>query len=225
MTGGRVSVLGSIIAGGASTRYGSPKALACIGDRRVVDRVADALRLALGTDRDDSPDRGPRIVAIVNEPPLAREIGLPSQPDVFAGIGPLAGVHAALLWAAALGRDGVLAVGCDMPFIEPALLREIVARADRFDVVLPSSEGRRGVEPLCAWYATSCIPAIETAVARGDTRVLGFHDASAGASGLRVDRVPLEVVGTFGDPAHMFLNVNTLQDRQEAEQRLREGGP
>jgi molybdopterin-guanine dinucleotide biosynthesis protein A len=221
-----MSVLGSIIAGGASTRYGSPKALACIGDRRAVDRVADALRAVLGSEREDEPDahHAARIVAIVNEPQLAREIGLPSRPDVLAGIGPLAGVHAALLWAAELGRDGILAVGCDMPFLEPALLREILARAAGFDVVLPSSEGRRGVEPLCAWYATSCTPAIEAAVARGDTRMIGFHDRP-GDQALRVDRVPLDVVGAFGDPARMFLNVNTLQDRVDAEQRLREAGP
>jgi molybdopterin-guanine dinucleotide biosynthesis protein A len=199
-------ILGAIIAGGQSTRYGSAKALAVIGGIRVVDRAANALRAALLADD---------IVAIVNEPELAEAIGLPHRPDALPGIGPLAGVHAALLWARQRHRSGVLALGCDMPFVEPALLREIVRRAGGADVVVPASEGRRGVEPLCAFYATACIAAIEAAAARGDSRMVGFHDDVA------VERVPMAVVRGFGEPARMFLNINTPADRADAERRLR----
>jgi molybdopterin-guanine dinucleotide biosynthesis protein A len=197
--------LGAVIAGGLSSRFGSPKALAPIGDGRVVDRVMAALRAALGHDD---------IVCIANDPLIARAIGLPARGDVITGIGALAGVHAALSWAHERGCRGILAVGCDMPLLDAGLLRELLTHADDVDAVLPASEGPRGVEPLCAWYGTTCIEAIEAAVQAGDRRMIGFHDR------VRVQRLPLEDVRRFGDPARLFMNLNTPADRDAAERLL-----
>jgi molybdopterin-guanine dinucleotide biosynthesis protein A len=198
--------LAAVIAGGMSTRFGSPKALARVGGRRVVDRVADALRTAL-----PAAD----IVAIVNDEGLAHDIGLPHRPDVLHDAGALAGLHAALVWARERDLGGVVAAGCDMPFLDPALLRELVARAADADAVLPESGGRRGVEPLCAWYGVRCIAAIEAAVARGDARMIGFHPA------VRVVRMPLADVRAFGDPDLLFMNLNTMTDLARAERAVR----
>lgn len=198
-------VLGVVIAGGLSSRFGSPKALAQVGGRRVVDRVITALREALGH---------VDIVCIANDATIAAKIGLPSRADLITGIGALGGLHAALLWARARDCRGILAAGCDMPFLEPALLRALLARAPGADAVLPASEGPRGVEPLCAWYGTACIDAIEAAVQAGNTRMIGFHDA------VRVVQLPLAEVSTFGDPARLFMNLNTPEDRDEAERLL-----
>jgi molybdenum cofactor guanylyltransferase len=201
------AVFGAVLAGGASSRYGSPKALAVVGGRRVVDRAADALRAGLP---------GSEVVAIVNDPALAALIGLPHRPDVLRGIGPLAGLHAALLWAAETERSGVVVAGCDMPFIAPGLVQAIAAAAHRADAVLPASPTRRGMEPLCAYYAIACIGAVENAAARGDTRMVGFH------KDIRLHVLPAESVRAHGDAARMFLNVNTAEDRIEAD-RLEEG--
>jgi molybdopterin-guanine dinucleotide biosynthesis protein A len=196
------AILGVVLAGGASSRYGSPKALAVVGGRRVVDRAADALRAGLP---------GSEVVAIVNDPALAALIGLPHRPDVLRGIGPLAGLHTALLWAAETGRSGVVVAGCDMPFIAPGLVREIAAAAHRADAVLPASPTRRGMEPLCAYYSIACIGAVEDAAARGDTRMVGFH------ADVRLHVLPAASVRAHGDADRLFLNVNTAQDRIEAD--------
>jgi molybdopterin-guanine dinucleotide biosynthesis protein A len=195
-------VLGAVIAGGLSSRFGSPKALTTVGGERVVDRVSAALHAALDHDR---------IVCIANDPEIAAAIGLPSRADVITGIGALGGVHAALLWARERGCNGVLAAGCDMPFLSPALLRALLAHTVGADAVLPASAGPRGVEPLCAWYGTACSAAIEAAVHAGNTRMIGFHDR------VRVFRLPLEEVKQYGDPSRMFMNLNTPADRAEAE--------
>lgn len=195
-------VLGAIIAGGASTRFGSPKALAQVGGRRVVDRAAGALRAAL---------QEGSVVAIVNDAALAQAIGLEHRADVLPGAGALSGVHAALVWARERGCAGVLAVGCDMPFLSPPLLERLLAEADAHDVVVPESEGRRGVEPLCAYYGVPCIDAIERSIARGDARMIGFH------ADVDVHRLPIGIVRSFGDPARLFMNLNTEQDRAAAD--------
>jgi molybdopterin-guanine dinucleotide biosynthesis protein A len=198
-------VAGVISAGGASMRYGSPKALALVGGRRVIDRVADALRAGLGHDS---------VVAIINDEALAQAAGLPHRGDVLTGVGALAGVHAALHYAAAHGFDRAFVAGCDMPLLEPALIAALVSRSGEADVVIPASEGPRGVEPLCACYSTRCIAAIEAAASRGDRRMIGFH------ADVRVDVLSLDEVRAFGDPARMFLNLNTPADRLAAERWL-----
>ena len=119
-----------------------------------------------------------------------------------------------MLWARERDCRGILAAGCDMPFLEPALLRALIEHAAGADAVLPASEGPRGVEPLCAWYGTACVAAIETAVHAGDTRMIGFHETA------RVVRLPLDEVSSFGDPARLFMNLNTPADRDAAERLL-----
>lgn len=189
-------------------RYGSAKALARVGGRRIVDRVIDALRPV-------APDH----FLIANDAALAAAIGLAWRPDVLPDLGALGGIHAALVWAREQSRAGILAVACDMPFVSTALLAHLVAHAAGAaapDVVVPESGGRRGVEPLCAFYGTACIGAIERAAAAGDRRVVGFH------GDVRVERVPLADVERFGQPSVIFLNVNSPEDREHADRIARE---
>lgn len=199
--------LGVVLAGGLSTRYGSPKALATVGGHRIVDRAAAALREV--TDR---------VVAIANDEGVEREIGLPARADVHAGLGALGGIHSALLWAHDEHCGGVLIVACDMPFLSVPLLRRVLELSAAADVVAPESGGPRGIEPLCAYYATTCLPAVESAIVRGDRRVIAFHDA------VSVHHLALDEVRTFGDPAKLFLNVNSVDDRNRAE-RIARGAP
>src|SRR2546430_11530085 len=52
------------------------------------------------------------------------------------------------------GPGPVLCVAWDMPFVSSGLLAALVdgAAAGDYDAFLPQSDGRRGVEPLCAVY-------------------------------------------------------------------------
>ncbi len=195
--------LGAIMAGGQSTRYGSPKALALVSGERVVDRVARTLRSV-------TPD----IVLIANDSGLADTIGIDARPDRVPGLGPIGGFDAALGWAAERGATGILAVGCDMPFLSAGLLAALLQQADATgaDAILPESTGPRGVEPLTAWYGVACLPAIQAAITRGDHRLVAFH------RDIRVSRIPLAVVRSHGDEVRMFMNVNTPADRDAAEQ-------
>lgn len=201
---------GAILAGGESRRYGAPKALATVGGRRIIDRVV----AALGEVCDD-------LVIIANDPDLFRDLGLPMRGDARPGVGALGGIHAALSWAEEDSRPGIVAVACDMPFLAVPLLnrlRDVAfgpartgARGSDADIVIPESRGRRGVEPLCAAYGTRCRPAIEAALDRGDSHVIGFYDD------VSVHRLPLGEVEALCDPATAFLNVNTPAERELAE--------
>lgn len=197
--------LGVILAGGASTRFGSPKALATVGGRRIIDRVAQALSAAV-----------PEVVVSANDPDLFEGLGLPVRPDDVPGAGPLGGILTALRWAAERGRPGALVVACDMPWVSAGVLRMIAERAasTEADAVVPESGGRRGLEPLCAWYSIRCIPRVERMIAEGEGRV---HRLLIG--GVPADVIPLAEVRRTGDPERIFLNVNTVDDLRVAEER------
>lgn len=199
---------GAILAGGENSRYGAPKALACVGGERIIDRVVRALKSA-------TPD----LVLLANQPELFRDLGLPARVDQRPGLGALGGLHTALHWAGEEGRPGIVAAACDMPFLSGALLAHMVdlAMRDGVDVVVPESDGRRGIEPLCAYYSTRCVEAIEAQLDRGDRRMIGFH---ADVSVLRV--APSDVL-RYGSPETLFLNVNTPQDRERADRIATEG--
>jgi molybdopterin-guanine dinucleotide biosynthesis protein A len=195
-------VCGAAIAGGQSRRYGSPKSFATVAGRTLIERVLEALRAA-------SDEQ----VIIANDHDAYAHLGLPVRSDVLTGAGAVGGIHAALRHAEEHGCDGVVVLACDMPFPSAPLLRELVAQArtEHADVAAPESAGPRGIEPLCAWYATSCIAPIERAVARGDRRVIGFHED------VSVVVMSAADVARFGDPERLFLNVNTPEDRIRAQ--------
>ncbi|MBK6707600.1 MAG: molybdenum cofactor guanylyltransferase [Sphingomonadales bacterium] len=92
-------VLGAILAGGQSRRFGSDKAEALFEGRALLDHVADALR----------PQVAALVVAGREWPGLSKVADLPEP-----GIGPLGGLAGALDQAWRHGFDAVLSSGCDV---------------------------------------------------------------------------------------------------------------
>lgn len=194
----RLPCTGVVLAGGAASRYGGEaKGLVRVRGQRIIDRVAHALR--------DATDE---LLLVANDPDASAWLpGVRLAGDVLHGQGSLGGIHAALSHA----QTSVLVVAWDMPFVSPGLLHRLRALGDDADVAAPESGSRRGLEPLCAWYGTACLPAIERSIEAGDRRVVGFYDV------VRVARLPAVEVSAFGDPAWLFMNVNAPDDLARAE--------
>lgn len=193
-----MTVTGVILAGGRSTRYGGlPKGLELVHGVRIIDRVRAALEPVV----DD-------LLLIANDDSAAAWLpNVPHKSDVLRDVGSIAGIHAALVHA----KTPVLVVAWDMPFVPTGLLRALRDAGLEADVAVAESDSRRGIEPLCAYYAPACIAAIERRLAADDRRVIGFYDD------VRVARVPAVEVARFGDPALLFMNVNTPEERILAE--------
>jgi molybdenum cofactor guanylyltransferase len=195
------TILGVVMAGGRNTRYGGLKAFAEVGDKPIVERVIQAL-MRVTTD----------VVVIANDEAAYAPLGLPMRADSVASGGALAGLLTALRWAEEKGAAGVITVACDMPFASGALLERMAdtAQESGADVVAPESGGRRGIEPLFALYSTRCIPAIEAAIARDDLRMISFH------GDVKIATIGSGDVHGYGDPAILFMNVNTPDELASA---------
>jgi molybdenum cofactor guanylyltransferase len=193
--------LAAILAGGRSRRFGTPKALADLHGRPLLRWVIDAVAAVL-----------PEPVLITDAPDRFRAFGLPTRGDTVVGAGPLGGIHAALGWAAELGRPGALCVACDTPFVSPRLLRHLVDRfaGSRAALVAPESTGPLGVEPLCAVYRLACLPELDRRLAAGEHALGGL------VASLDTLRLPLAQVREVADPETIFFNVNTREQHAAA---------
>ncbi len=146
---------------------------------------------------------------LVGDPARYAALGLPVVPDRFSGMGPLAGMEAAL---SATTVEWNLIVACDMPSLDPALLESLFETAEAqpgADCVLPSyGDGR--VEPLCAVYNRGCHAAIEEALNAGIRKVT---DALAP---LALRYVPVARPDSFA-------NLNTPEELRQFQTRRQNG--
>jgi molybdenum cofactor guanylyltransferase len=128
--------------------------------------------------------------------------------DVWRKRGSLVGIHTALNHAA----QPILLVAWDMPFVTTPLLAHIRDRAAASEfAAIPESAA--GLEPFCAAYTPACLPFIESALASDDLRLTNLL-----ARLPRYDRIPVDEIRVFGDPARLFFNVNNPPDLARAEE-------
>jgi molybdopterin-guanine dinucleotide biosynthesis protein A len=187
-----------VLAGGQSTRMGKPKAALTIAGEPLLGRVARLLLLAV-----------PKVVVV--GPPEVSELvpDLAVLQDLHPGIGPLAGIEAGLLSVTA---ELIVVVACDMPFINPDLVRAMLKYAQdnpRADVVAPPSYERAGegmLEHLHAVYRRSCLPAVTRAIADGSYALHGLF------SQLWVQAFPEALTGQLDPSGRSTLNVNSPAD-------------
>jgi molybdopterin-guanine dinucleotide biosynthesis protein A len=190
-----VRVTGVVQAGGKSTRMGGvPKALMELGGRRLIERVVGVVREVV----DD-------VLVVTNAPDLYGFLGLPMVPDAFPDHGSLGGIYSGL--AAAPG-EAAFTVACDMPFLCPAVARLVVERAGEADVVVPRAADQ--LQTLHALYGKACLPHMEARLRAGRLKVAGFFEA------VRVLELPEDEVARHGDPARVFMNVNTPAELERA---------
>ena len=158
-----------ILAGGQNRRMGgSPKALLPNGSGAL---ILDGLRAAFaGFDEK---------LLSTNTPELAAGTGFAPVPDARPGMGPLAGLAAAL---STCQSDGLVVAACDMPCFDRA--------------------GR--LHPLCGVYTQQCLPAIQAALAAGEYRVGRLFQSVGGqAISLEGTSLPDAVVCSVNTPEEL----------------------
>lgn len=190
-----------VLAGGRSTRLGRDKAVERIGGERLLDRV---LRLTGGLAEE--------LVVVVDAPETVERLGVPDTArtvvDAFPGGGSLGGIATGLR---SVRHEWAFVVACDMPFLNPRLLRHLAHRRHGFDAVVPLVEGRP--QPTHALYSTRCLAPMEERLRRGELKIAPAFDH------LRVNYLPETEVQRFDPELASFFNVNTEEDLRHARQR------
>ncbi|MBN1486708.1 MAG: molybdenum cofactor guanylyltransferase [Anaerolineae bacterium] len=193
-----MNISGVVLAGGRSRRMGKDKRFLSIQGRPLITWVLESLTPLVS-----------ELIIVTKEPEDLETYGVRVVQDHYSGIGVLAGLHAGLV--AAQG-EWAFVVAADSPFLNVPLMRAIVRLGERqpVDVVVPYWQ--KGLEPLCALYRpVNCVPAIESAIQRGDRRLISFY------SDLRVQIMAEEEVSRWDPQGCSFFNVNTPQDLETVQ--------
>ncbi len=184
-------ILGLVLAGGRSTRFGSEKAVAVVDGAPIVARVAAVLA------------RGGAEVA-VNAPvesaaaAWARAHGLVVLPDPpGAPDGPLAGVMAGLDEAARRGAGRLVTAPCDTPWLPDDLVARLRAGVGQAPAAVAVTAD--GSHPLCTLWSPRLRPRLAADIAHGRHPSVRAWLREAGAAEVR-----------FPQPA-AFANLNRPQ--------------
>lgn len=151
-------VVGVVLAGGRSVRFGGEKAVAMFDGRPLLAWAAERLQTVCAA------------VAINVRPAteaeaVAKRLGLHTLYDAPGdALGPLAGVKAGLIWAEQQGARALAVSPCDAPLLPDDLYTRLLAVAgDRAAL----AETADGPQPLCSLWPVSALPLVREALAGG----------------------------------------------------------
>lgn len=201
-------LLGAVLAGGRSRRMGRDKAAERVGDVRMIDRAVGTLRhvcpeVVVVSARGDTPS-GPWTVLDGERP----------------GVGPLAGIEAALVHAMERGAGGVFVLACDLPLLDAPTVGAVVealdppassdtgggAAAGLDEAPRAVAAARPGAspdfEPLCAVYRVSTLPTLGSLLDQGESAARRLFEE---VGGVRVAAA-----------SERLVNVNTAADLERA---------
>jgi molybdopterin-guanine dinucleotide biosynthesis protein A len=194
------SVVGLVLAGGRSVRFGGEKAVAKLDGRTLLEWAAQRLRSV-------AADVAVNVRAGTEAEAVAGALGLPTLHDEAGdALGPLAGVKVGLIWAQQRSASLLAVSPCDAPLLPDDLYVRLLEGADGGAAMAETRDGR---QPLCAVWPVTALPAIR------DALVGGAHPPTWQVlEGLGARKV-------LFDRPEAFANVNTRADLTAAEaQRL-----
>ncbi|MCY3676389.1 MAG: molybdopterin-guanine dinucleotide biosynthesis protein B [Gemmatimonadetes bacterium] len=185
-------LLGVVLAGGESRRFGSPKALATL-HAKPLWQVAVG-RLGAVCDRVEVSANDPVVAGAVRS---TAAVFADSEPNA----GPLGGLHAARRRAVEVGAGGIMVLAVDTPWVpREALVRLVEQWRSHGRACVAATGSPWGFEPLTAVYPVASLDSLEDAL-RG-----GHRQAGAFAESLN------PVVVDTGVASARFRSVNRPED-------------
>lgn len=192
---------GVVLAGGLARRMGGgDKPMRRIGGKTILERVIARL----------APQCGGLIINANGDPARFTGFGLPVVADDVADYpGPLAGILAALDWAAANRPDAqfVLSAAGDCPFLPRDLVSRLDAARAAQDAELAVAASGQRTHPVVGLWSVRLRHALRQALVVEGVRQVGRWTARYRSATVTWPTEPL-------DP---FFNANTIDDIAEAD--------
>lgn len=183
-------VSGVILAGGKSRRYGRNKALVHINGIPLIKRVLGVMENLFSS-----------TVVITNTPDTYSFLNLPMFQDRIKGLGPLGGIFTGLN---VISEKAGFFVACDMPFLNPDLVRYLATVRQGYDVVVPTFSGK--FEALHALYTQNCLPEIEEMIHAGVYQTIQLFRS------VSVKYVEEQEIRRFDPELKSFSNINKPEE-------------
>ncbi len=186
-----------ILAGGAGSRLGKEKSLIEFDGRLLIQWSAEKLAHVVED-----------VVVVARDPEQASQLKdlIPNATitcDSISGYGPVAGLAEGMKNARG---EYVLAVGCDLPFLNIDVINLLFELAQGYDAAVPTKE-KGMMEPLHAVYKRDALKSsCQKAIERGERRI------RSPLATLKVNCVPAEMLKDLDPQLLTFFNINTGED-------------
>jgi molybdopterin-guanine dinucleotide biosynthesis protein A len=189
------STAAAILAGGRARRFaGRDKSRLVVEGLPIIIRQLQVLQLVASQ------------IFVVGPPERFADLDVPVYTDRIPGAGALGGIDTALEVA---DRDNILAVACDLPFLDAALLAHLVDLAATADAAWIRTP--RGAEPLVACYRRTSRARVHAQLANGRLKLSELADV------LTIAEMTIDDVARFGPPDRLLANLNTPDDYVQYE--------
>lgn len=189
-----------ILAGGRGSRVGGrDKGLIPLNGKPLIQYVVDMLQ----------PQAHDLLITINRHSEEYARLGHATIKDELSDFqGPLAGLQQALQ---AAKTSWVVTAPCDTPFIPTDLVTRLSHSLKQSDALLAIAHDGKREQPLLGIFSTSLLQSLQTFLAQGQRKTIAWQE-SMGV--IKVD---------FSDEAECFINLNTPEEIQVVEQKLKGG--
>lgn len=208
-------LLGAVLVGGQSRRFGSPKARAVLHGVPLVERAVRAL----------APCCGAGVVAVGGSGDEAAGLvpGVGAVPDRRSGAGPLAGLEAALVEARERGAEGVVLLACDLPAVDWLVVAGLAQRWRGIEAPADGAvalSGPDGLQPLCGVYGVGLAGPLATFLDTVHADRGPAARAWADSLGRSLEPIPVDdaAASSGASPRTLLLNVNHVGDIERARE-------
>jgi molybdopterin-guanine dinucleotide biosynthesis protein A len=198
-------VTGVLLAGGKSRRMGEDKRYLLVGERTLLERSLELLQSVFDQ----------VVIVIAQDSPSLEGVRSPVIRDLIPDCGSLGGLYTGLKQAS---TEHVFVVACDMPFVNPLVIRYFVNLRVHADIVMAKLSN--GLHPMHAVYGKACVPVLERMIAVRNLKVQDLASQSA----LRVHFVTATDLAPIDPTARSFHNVNTPADLKAARASAAQSG-
>ncbi len=197
------NMTGVLLAGGKSRRMGRDKRFLELEGRTLLERALSILETLFS-----------EVIVVVAEPaPQLAGLRHRVVTDLIPNCAALGGLYTGLSCA---GQPRVFAAGCDMPFLDPAVIKWMIGLDQHSDIVMVQLTS--GLQPMHAIYSKACLPDLERMAAAHNLTVQELCQAS----GLSARLVSEDEIRGIDPQFLSFLNVNTPADLELARKLLAE---
>lgn len=189
-------VTGVLLAGGKSRRMGEDKRFALVGQRTLFERSCAVLC-----------ELFEQVCVVIAQDSPSLEAAVPVVRDLIPDCGSLGGLYTGLRLTK---TQHIFLAACDMPFLNPDVIRYMVLLKDRADIVIGQWEAQ--LQPTHAVYGRDCLPVLEDMMKLHNRKIQSMIDHPA----LRVRVIAETEIRQIDPDGCSMFNINTPVDLERA---------
>ena len=199
---------GIILAGGKNTRINTNKSFLNIESKTIIEIIAAKFQEIFD-----------EIIIVTNSFKEYKYLNVQLVKDIIPDKGSLGGLYSGLVNSK---NNYNFVVACDMPFLNPDLIKYMENECDNFDPALPKGLSMKGgvdviipklnsgYEALHSIYSKNCIAPIEKQLKQDNLKITDFFPH------VKVQEINEDIIKQFDSQLLSFFNINTDADYQHA---------